>query len=67
MASPTAPDRSVRVLLIDDDRDDYLLTRDLFAEIPGGPGTLGGTMRLFPTETGCTLRTSSRAEVSAST
>jgi signal transduction histidine kinase len=23
-------------LLIDDDRDDYLLTRDLFAEIPGG-------------------------------
>jgi signal transduction histidine kinase len=26
----------VRVLLIDDDRDDYLLTRDLFAEIPGG-------------------------------
>jgi signal transduction histidine kinase len=33
----TAPaDRPVRVLLIDDDRDDYLLTRDLFAEIPGG-------------------------------
>jgi signal transduction histidine kinase len=29
-------DRPVRVLLIDDDRDDYLLTRDLFAEIPGG-------------------------------
>jgi signal transduction histidine kinase len=26
----------VRVLLIDDDRDDYLLTRDLLAEIPGG-------------------------------
>ena len=29
-------DRPVRVLLIDDDRDDYLLTRDLFAEISGG-------------------------------
>lgn len=37
MASPpSVPDRPVRVLLIDDDRDDYLLTRDLFAEIPGG-------------------------------
>jgi signal transduction histidine kinase len=36
MATPPAPDRPVRVLLIDDDRDDYLLTRDLFAEIPGG-------------------------------
>jgi signal transduction histidine kinase len=30
------PADPVRVLLIDDDRDDYLLTRDLFAEIPGG-------------------------------
>jgi two-component system, cell cycle sensor histidine kinase and response regulator CckA len=29
MSSPT------RVLLIDDDQDDYLLTRDLFADIPG--------------------------------
>jgi signal transduction histidine kinase len=28
-------DEPVRVLLIDDDRDDYLLTRDLFAEIRG--------------------------------
>jgi signal transduction histidine kinase len=28
-------DPPVRVLLVDDDRDDYLLTRDLFAEIPG--------------------------------
>jgi signal transduction histidine kinase len=36
MATPPATDRPVRVLLIDDDRDDYLLTRDLFAEIPGG-------------------------------
>jgi len=35
MATPPAPDRPVRVLLVDDDRDDYLLTRDLFAEIPG--------------------------------
>lgn len=32
----TPPDRPVRVLLIDDDRDDYLLTRELFAELPGG-------------------------------
>ncbi|MEV6767855.1 DUF2505 domain-containing protein [Nocardia sp. NPDC051030] len=38
-------------------------TGEYVAEIPGGPGTLGGTMRLFPTETGCTLRTSSQAEV----
>ena len=33
------------------------------ASIPGGPGTLDGTMRLFPTETGCTLRTSPVAKV----
>ncbi|QLY32238.1 DUF2505 domain-containing protein [Nocardia huaxiensis] len=39
------------------------VTGEYTAEIPGGPGTLGGTMRLFPTETGCTLRTSSQAEV----
>ncbi|WP_067700800.1 DUF2505 domain-containing protein [Nocardia jejuensis] len=39
------------------------VTGEYTAEIPGGPGTLGGTMRLFPTETGCTLRTSSHAEV----
>ena len=25
----------IRVLLIDDDQDDYVLTRDLFADIPG--------------------------------
>jgi len=36
MANPPAPDRAVRVLLIDDDRDDYVLTRDLFGEISGG-------------------------------
>ncbi|MEG8180625.1 DUF2505 domain-containing protein [Nocardia terpenica] len=33
------------------------------AAIPSGPGTLSGTMRLFPTDTGCTLRTSSTAKV----
>jgi len=36
MAIPSAPDTRVRVLLIDDDRDDYLLTRDLFADMPAG-------------------------------
>ena len=36
MAKPPAPETPVRVLLIDDDRDDYLLTRDLFAELQGG-------------------------------
>ncbi|NNH74758.1 DUF2505 domain-containing protein [Nocardia uniformis] len=33
------------------------------AEIPNGPGTLGGKLHLFPTDTGCTLRTSSTAQV----
>ena len=36
---PTAmlgEDRAVRLLLVDDDRDDYLLTRDMLAEVPGG-------------------------------
>jgi signal transduction histidine kinase len=33
---PRPADAPVRVLLIDDDHDDYLLTRDLFAELPGG-------------------------------
>jgi signal transduction histidine kinase len=28
--------RAIRVLLVEDDGDDYLLTRDLLAEIPGG-------------------------------
>ncbi|MGX1805529.1 DUF2505 domain-containing protein [Nocardia sp. NPDC055321] len=32
-------------------------------DLPGAPGTLGGDMRLFPTDTGCTLRTTSRATV----
>lgn len=32
-------------------------------DMPGAPGTLRGTMRLFPTDTGCTLRTSSEADV----
>lgn len=27
----------VRVLLIDDDREDYLLTKSYFAELPGRP------------------------------
>ncbi len=30
-----APDRPVRVLLVDDDEEDFLLTRDLLADIPG--------------------------------
>ncbi|MBF6159731.1 DUF2505 domain-containing protein [Nocardia cyriacigeorgica] len=33
------------------------------ASIPAGPGSLTGTMRLFPTETGCTMRFSSEAKV----
>ena len=36
MATTSAADRSpVRVLLIDDDEEDFLLTRDLLAELPG--------------------------------
>ena len=40
-------DRPVRVLLVDDDEDDYLLTRDLLAEIPGErvPAGLGRRLR----------------------
>jgi signal transduction histidine kinase len=30
------PEAPVRVLLVEDDEDDYLLTRDLFAELPRG-------------------------------
>ncbi len=33
------------------------------ASIPGGPGSLTGTMELFSTDTGCTLRTTSEAKV----
>ena len=33
------------------------------ASIPAGPGSLGGTMALFGTDTGSTLRTSSEAKV----
>ncbi|AXK87545.1 DUF2505 domain-containing protein [Nocardia farcinica] len=33
------------------------------ASIPAGPGSLGGTIKLFPTETGCTMRFSSEAKV----
>ncbi|MFC4605210.1 DUF2505 domain-containing protein [Rhodococcus kronopolitis] len=33
------------------------------ASIPAGPGSLTGTMSLFSTDTGCTLRTSSEAKV----
>ncbi|RVW01201.1 DUF2505 domain-containing protein [Rhodococcus xishaensis] len=33
------------------------------ASIPAGPGSLTGTMELFSTDTGCTLRTSSEAKV----
>ncbi|MCX5041810.1 DUF2505 domain-containing protein [Aldersonia sp. NBC_00410] len=33
------------------------------AAIPAGPGSLTGTMRLFATDTGATLRTSSEAKV----
>ncbi|WP_054815933.1 DUF2505 domain-containing protein [Nocardia arizonensis] len=33
------------------------------ASIPAGPGSLGGSIRLFPTETGCTTRFSSEAKV----
>src|SRR6516162_6297907 len=36
MGTETISDRAVRALLIDDDREDYLLTRDLFGDIPGG-------------------------------
>lgn len=40
--APPGPNgqKSVRVLLIDDDQDDYILTRDLIADIPGGRFTL---------------------------
>lgn len=36
----TSIDRRVRLLLIDDDPDDYLLTKEVVAEMPGGEYTL---------------------------
>jgi hypothetical protein len=39
------------------------VTGEYTASIPAGPGSLGGSMHLFPTETGCTLRTTSMAKV----
>lgn len=33
------------------------------ASIPAGPGSLAGTIELFSTDTGCTLRTTSEAKV----
>ncbi|MFI5781720.1 DUF2505 domain-containing protein [Nocardia sp. NPDC051570] len=39
------------------------VTGEYSASIPAGPGSLVGTLHLFPTETGCTLRTSSTAKV----
>src|SRR5262245_20802419 len=35
MAPPTSPDRPLRILLVDDDRDDFLITRDYLRDIPG--------------------------------
>jgi len=40
MGTIPSNDRPVRALLIDDDREDYLLTKDLFGDIPGGRFTL---------------------------
>ncbi|WP_378734327.1 DUF2505 domain-containing protein [Nocardia brasiliensis] len=39
------------------------ITGKYSASIPAGPGSLGGTIRLFPTDTGCTMRFSSEAKV----
>jgi signal transduction histidine kinase len=40
MQRKETPDKQIRILLIDDDEDDYLLTRDLIADIPGGHYTM---------------------------
>ena len=40
MSDRTAADPPVRALLIDDDRDDYLLTRSYFEDMPAGRFTL---------------------------
>ena len=34
---PLSPDHPVRVLLVDDDHDDFVLTRELLAELPDPP------------------------------
>lgn len=39
------------------------VTGNFSASIPAGPGSLGGTMHLFPTDTGSTMRYSSEAKV----
>ena len=36
MATPKDERNEVKVLLVDDDEDDYALTRDLLADISGG-------------------------------
>lgn len=43
--------------------DEEETTGKFSASIPAGPGSLGGSIRLFPTETGCTMRFSSEAKV----
>ena len=40
MSMNATGESSVRVLLIDDDEEDYLLTRDLLADLPGQPFSL---------------------------
>ena len=48
MGTIPSNDRPVRALLIDDDREDYLLTKDLFGDIPGGRFTRAGLIRILP-------------------
>lgn len=38
--APSNPDTPLRILLVDDDEDDYLITRGVVAEMPGGRSTL---------------------------
>lgn len=40
MTRNETPEKRIRILLIDDDEDEYLITRDLIAEIPSGRYTL---------------------------
>ena len=37
MLNPYTPDKLIRVMLVDDDEEDYLLTRDLMADLPHLP------------------------------